>query len=378
MFNLGSLFAGSTALHQAALEGDVNKVRLIVQKNTSLLDEVDQKTQRTAMHIAAERAHDLVVGELLDRRASSALQDKLGRTPLMIAAEAGNVKVVQLLAGSRNKDPARMSVMTKRDGRGYTPLLAAAAAGHAAVLQALIAGGAPFNDTLENRVTAGHLAVRGGHLGALSVLVQNGFSVRADTLDRYTLLHEAAAANHAHVVSWLVQAGVDPSIRNLRDHATALDLAVQGGCFQAAAVLKDAAVAAAAKPLSMRPGQAQAYPEEPSAPPAPSAYAGAPAGPPAYGGSGGGGIYPSPYGSGGVCPSSSGGSAGGVHPRSGSGGGGGGGGGGATAAAGVHHPGIAGGHYPSSGGGSNYSSSGGGYYPSVPNLHSYGNGGYTG
>ena len=60
----------------------------------------------------------------------------------------------------------------------------AAAAGHAAVVRELIAAGAPLGDTLESRVSAGHLAARGGHLAALEALVAAGLNVRATTLDR--------------------------------------------------------------------------------------------------------------------------------------------------------------------------------------------------
>jgi len=40
------------------------------------------------------------------------------------------------------------------------------------------------------------------------------------------------------VVSWLLAQGVDPNIRDLKEQATALELAIQGGCFQAATILK--------------------------------------------------------------------------------------------------------------------------------------------
>jgi hypothetical protein len=36
-----------------------------------------QGTQRTALHIAAEHGYDVIVGELLDRRAKSCLKDKV-------------------------------------------------------------------------------------------------------------------------------------------------------------------------------------------------------------------------------------------------------------------------------------------------------------
>ncbi|KAI8471174.1 MAG: ankyrin repeat-containing domain protein [Monoraphidium minutum] len=283
MARLGEKISGPPAIHHAAMEGDLARVRMLAQKQYDL-DEIDQKHGRTALHIAAEKCHQLVVGELLDRRAAAARQDRAGRTPLLVAAELGHLQVVQLLVGSRNKDASgRAAALGLRDARGYTPLLAAAASGHAHVLRVLIGAGAFIGDTLENRVSAGHLAARGGHVAALAVLVESGLNPRADTLDRVTLLHEAARHGHAKAVEWLLAAGLDPNVRGLGDSATALELAIVEGCHQAAALLRVVTTAPIAGPLA-----------PPGMPAAPTLTAAVAAGAAAAGGGGGGGFFGGP------------------------------------------------------------------------------------
>ena len=69
------------------------------------------------------------MGELLDRGASRAVQDAGGRTPLLAAAELGDLAVVRLLLGARGGGggggaAGRAASLTLRDTRGRTPLLA--------------------------------------------------------------------------------------------------------------------------------------------------------------------------------------------------------------------------------------------------------------
>ncbi|GBF95002.1 hypothetical protein Rsub_07503 [Raphidocelis subcapitata] len=280
------------ALVAAARAGDLARVRLLTQRGGTDVDEAEARSGRTALHYAAEGSFDLIVGELLDRRASTVLRDAAGATPLLLAARAGCAGAARLLlSAARNRDPARGAALGMRDNEGMTPLLAAAAAGHTAIVEALLAAGADLGDTLENRVSAGHLAARGGHVATLAALVAGGLNVRADTLDRRGLLHEAAAHGHAACVSWLVAAGLDPDLRTLSDRATALELAIVGGCFSAVEVLKDVTRAPIAGPL--------APPGAPAAPPVPRAEG--PAAPWGYGGGGGsgGGLHGSGGGSGG-------------------------------------------------------------------------------
>ena len=52
-------------------------------------------------HRTPEKCYDIIVGELLDRCCNTTLQDKEGRTPLLIASECGDLKVCLNARGPR-------------------------------------------------------------------------------------------------------------------------------------------------------------------------------------------------------------------------------------------------------------------------------------
>src|SRR5437763_940845 len=72
---------------------------------------------------------------LLERGADIQPRDRWGRTPLMVAAKAGNKEMVELLLGWE-------ADVNARDQRGYTALMYAAWKGHADIVRVLIDRGA--------------------------------------------------------------------------------------------------------------------------------------------------------------------------------------------------------------------------------------------
>ena len=139
----------------------------------------------TALLIAAESGHDKVVELLLDRGANIDKKDYLGMTALMIAAESGHDKVVELLldrgahideedifggtvliyAASMNIGYQngieilqlllrRGATVDKKDKSGRTPLICAAVSGQENVVELLLAKGASVNEKDRKGCTA--------------------------------------------------------------------------------------------------------------------------------------------------------------------------------------------------------------------------------
>lgn len=231
--------SGLSDLHIAAQNGDVSKVRQLVQKGIDL-DKPTAKDKRTALHIAAEKGYDVVVGELLDRRARSFVLDADDNTPLLLAARAGLLKTVQLLLGPRNKDPDKASLLSTRNKLGYTPFLAAAEAGFCEVLEEMYRAGGPevVHDTILDGCTALHLAARQGHVRILITVRALGGVVQTRNAAGSSALHFAAASGQAQAVGWLLNQGADAYAKD-NNGKTPLEVAREGNNVLVARLLKD-------------------------------------------------------------------------------------------------------------------------------------------
>ncbi len=119
-------------IHQAAVDGDVDQVKALLDKG--------------------EKLNDL---------------NKLGWTPLMAASSKGQQAVVELLI-SRKAD------VNVKDKRARTALFLAAEAGHKAIVELLISKGAEINVTSATGENALTIARKGGHTEIVDILTKHG------------------------------------------------------------------------------------------------------------------------------------------------------------------------------------------------------------
>uniref|UniRef100_A0A3B5MH15 Ankyrin repeat domain 39 n=2 Tax=Xiphophorus couchianus TaxID=32473 RepID=A0A3B5MH15_9TELE len=113
----------------AALDGDLQRVRLLVQKGTD--PNMKDSAGYTALHYGSRSGHLAVCTFLLESGACPSPQTPGGATPLHRAAYCGHPDVVRLLLQS-GADP------TLCDDDGANPLHKAAEQGHAKVCQLLL------------------------------------------------------------------------------------------------------------------------------------------------------------------------------------------------------------------------------------------------
>lgn len=196
-----------------------------------LIAEADQFGQSPLDH-AARQGHAALLRffrtELLDDDVAalatlSATRNATRQTPLIGAADAGQLEVVQELVQHWHADAYA------RDENGYTALHCAAASDNAEVIEFLIGAGECQADMLrgsDDKHTPLHSAATFGSTAALRALVRLGANVNAvESNFRATPLALAIFNRHADCVATLLDAGADlDRHRNSHGH-TAFDLA---------------------------------------------------------------------------------------------------------------------------------------------------------
>lgn len=177
---------GRTALLAAAEAGHGQIVRLLVERQSSLI------SQKEPPLVAAARGGDEeALRVLLDAGASAELAASDGRSALETAAALGNVEAVEVLAARSGQQRADQA------------LLVAAAAARADAVAILIEAGADlFARSPEGR-TPFLCACAAGDLAGVRLLAARGAALSAIDSSHRTALDLAKAGGHTPVVQWL-------------------------------------------------------------------------------------------------------------------------------------------------------------------------------
>ncbi len=171
---------GTSALHWAAHQGDLESVRLLLRAGAT--PDLPNRYSVTPLMLACGRGDAAVVDVLLDAGANPDATLPEGETVLMTAARTGSVSVVRLLV-ARGAD-----LDAREHWRGQTALMWAAAENHSAAIHTLSELGATVDERSSGGWSALLFAVRGGHLEAVKALIEAG----ADVNDTVTPLETAS------------------------------------------------------------------------------------------------------------------------------------------------------------------------------------------
>ena len=175
---------GLTPLNAAALRGDVDAMRLLIDKGAH----VDAKNGAgaTALMGAARNGSGGAVQLLLESGADARARTKLGETALGNAAGAGSAEAVKLLL-DRGAD------VNSRNDRGYSPLMLAAGsdAVNAEVVKLLIGKGADTSFAADYDETARILASKRGDTEVTRLL---GGVAKSDDRQTAVTTHNVATA----------------------------------------------------------------------------------------------------------------------------------------------------------------------------------------
>jgi ankyrin len=172
-----SAAAGNNTLLDAASAADWTAVRSLLAKGTrgDLVNAVDADGSR-ALHWAV-RADELEISELLIRAgADVSAENRLGVTPLYLAAQNGNAAMIRKLL-SAGANPNQVDRAT-----GETILMVATRTGDHQSVRTLLEAGANANATEPQiQLTSLMLAAEGGHVDVVRALLAHEADVRART-----------------------------------------------------------------------------------------------------------------------------------------------------------------------------------------------------
>jgi ankyrin repeat protein len=221
---------GRTALHRAALKGDVEEIEAQVDQGADI-NAADQKGW-TPLICALKQDHIEAFRALINFGADINKSDLLKQTPLHLSFGAG-----EMTLEGKKKDylTYRMILihepnieLNSKDLDQKTPLHFAVMSLIAFFVDLLISKGADVNAKDKWDRTAMHYAVVTQSEDIMETLYKHGADINAKDNGGQTALHWAGGMNVAHLVTWLCDHGADTKLLDNYSQ-TPLQVAVASG-----------------------------------------------------------------------------------------------------------------------------------------------------
>ncbi|XP_071104302.1 serine/threonine-protein phosphatase 6 regulatory ankyrin repeat subunit B-like [Haliotis cracherodii] len=194
-----------TPLHKAAERGSAECVEVLLKAGADV--NVQNNTGDTPLHEAAEWVSTECVDMLLKAGSKVNVQNNTGNTPLSKAAERGSTKCVDVLL----KAGADVNV---KNNTGDTPLHKATGLGFTKCVDVLLKAGADVNVQNNTGDTPLHQAAGQGSTECVDVLLKIRANVEVQNEVGDTSLHKAAERGSAECVEVLLKAGADVNVQN--------------------------------------------------------------------------------------------------------------------------------------------------------------------
>lgn len=235
----------------ACQRDDIESVRSLLSSCPSLVNDVLNSDSERGIHIAATHGAVNVFTFLIDSGADIGSRDRHLRTPLLLAAIAGNAEIVQKIV---QVSPDHVSDMK---ANGWTALMYACKGGHTACARILLDAQSPLEMINREGATALHLTSRTEHTECVRLLINHGANILHKTKNGRTCLHAAVASNSLTVAKLLIAAGASIDAAD-NSKVTPFHDAVQNCSVEFAAYLLAAYVQQRTGGRSLEPSEAKA------------------------------------------------------------------------------------------------------------------------
>ncbi len=171
LFLVSSAVAFSAPLHDASRDGDLERVRALIDAGADLDAQGDNG--ETPLNTAILEGHKSVATLLIDRGGDIQARNKGGFTPLHAAAYVNAVEIAEQLLGKG------ADVNDQRNKAGVAPLSVASEQGHADVAKVLINHGAELESGERNGYTPLTRALWRGQKEVIALLQKSGAKCQA-------------------------------------------------------------------------------------------------------------------------------------------------------------------------------------------------------
>ncbi|XP_041814611.1 ankyrin repeat and EF-hand domain-containing protein 1a [Chelmon rostratus] len=243
LINLTEPQDGTGVLHVAVSANNQDLVRFLLSQGAQ--PDIQDKKGRTAVMLAADLGNDAIVALLATNRANLRLHDKEGKgilfycvhpskqhtrclqVALKCQADVNNVcaqgtHVFQLMCEKAQGCTPMCLIMLEggadpnatNQKTAVTALMGAAKAGSLQLVKAILKKGGNPNALDRKRLTAVHYAAMGGFFEVIQVLSAYSADMGVISLEDCTPLHYAAATGNANCCKFLAQRGCNPKLKN--------------------------------------------------------------------------------------------------------------------------------------------------------------------
>jgi len=186
--------------NETSCEGSEVEEKTDPLASTNVIFGVDKDT---ALHFCIRNHHHEAAERLIDAGAPVDLENAKGVTPLILAAQTGNLKMIRLLE-SRGAFESHVTLS------GSTAVLQAAHFGHLSVVQHLLRKNHQLLEQANYHQTTPLMrASQEGHLQIVQFLCDMGATVNRKNLQAMTALMLASQRGNAKICRYLIQRGAD-------------------------------------------------------------------------------------------------------------------------------------------------------------------------